>query len=121
MSNGKALHADWGHTGAVVALDLSPDGKTLATTGLDRTLPLWDPATGKELQRVDLPQAAFALAFSPDGKSLFAPYTDWSIGIWEITQLKEVRRLKPEEDKGEAAILVAHGRRFALRCLLTAS
>ena len=55
----------------VGALAWSPDGKTLAHTGLDGTgVRLLDPATGKERRLLDAPTQA--LAFSPDGSLLAA-------------------------------------------------
>ena len=36
-----------GHTSLVRSAAFSPDGKTLVTGGADRSIRLWDPATGK--------------------------------------------------------------------------
>jgi WD40 repeat protein len=62
-----------GHAIGVAGLAFTPDGKTLATAGFDRTLKLSDVATGEELLRfegfsgtVSRPQ------FSPDGRTLAA-------------------------------------------------
>ncbi len=56
-------------------LAFAPDGKSLYVGGVDATLLVLDPATGKEVRRVgrDIPGAE-ALAFAPDGKTLAANY-----------------------------------------------
>ena len=66
----------------------SPDGKTLASSGkdqLDKTIKLWDAATGKEL--ATLKGHAFAVecfAFSPDGKTLASGSFDGKIQLWDV-------------------------------------
>ena len=63
------------HTGEVVALAYSPDGKTLATSGGNRgqrQVLLWDPDTG-QLKSTFLDRAPHAIAFSPDGEALATP------------------------------------------------
>src|SRR5262245_48851719 len=55
------------HGGEVKAVYFSPQGKTLASAGMDGTVRLWDTATGKEIHRLTendwVPEA---VAFSPD-------------------------------------------------------
>jgi hypothetical protein len=57
--------------GNIHSIAFAPDGQTLATTGDDHTIRLWDPATGQERAKLTAggPMIEF-LAFSPDGKWL---------------------------------------------------
>jgi WD40 repeat protein len=55
------------------AVAFAPDGKTLATLGVDGTLGFWDVASGEKLRRYG-PAALgiYNLAYAPDGQALFA-------------------------------------------------
>jgi DNA-binding beta-propeller fold protein YncE len=61
-----------GHTGAVRAVAFSRDGKAIATAGTDKTIRVWDPVTGQQTAKMDMPNGASCVAFSPDGKQLVA-------------------------------------------------
>lgn len=64
------------HLRAIHALALAPRGKELATASIDRTIRLWDPASGKIGETLRTPSGrrgagtTYALAYSPDGKAL---------------------------------------------------
>lgn len=81
----------------ILTIVYSPDGKRIASAGGtpwaaqgvtsgDRTIRIWDIATGKELRRLtDHPTAITCLAFSPDSKFIAgSTLSDQSIRIWEI-------------------------------------
>jgi WD40 repeat protein len=59
-----------GHKGAVRAIVFSRDGKLVATGAADKTVRVWDPTTGQQKIKTDLPGEATGVAFSPDDKKL---------------------------------------------------
>ena len=86
--NGKRIQA------GVLAVAFSPDGQTLVTAGDDDHLSLWDPATGKERDRLDLHEKGVSvLAFSPDGKYLTAGGPAGELTVWRVSDEDERRRL----------------------------
>jgi serine/threonine protein kinase/WD40 repeat protein len=73
-----------GHQGGVPAVEFSPTGTQLASTGKDRTVRLWDleaPHASRVLG--PLPAAGQSLAYHPDGRMLAcADYATGRISLW---------------------------------------
>jgi WD40 repeat protein len=64
----------------------SADGKTLASASWDRTVKLWDVATGQE--RATLlghEDNVSAVAWSPDGKTVASAGFDKTIKLWDVS------------------------------------
>jgi WD40 repeat protein len=64
-------------------LAFSPDGSLLACISRDQTVRLWNPCTGKAVQRLQgHTDYINAFAFSPDGSLLASASSDKTVRLW---------------------------------------
>ncbi|WTZ46425.1 NB-ARC domain-containing protein [Streptomyces sp. NBC_01390] len=72
-------HSDWAN-----AVAFSPDGTWLASASNDRSVRIWDPATGETLHMLTgHTGGVYAVAFNPDGTYLASASNDRSVRIWD--------------------------------------
>jgi WD40 repeat protein/serine/threonine protein kinase len=76
-----------GHSGRIVCLAFSPDGRRLASgSSADYDVKLWDTTTGAEMLALRCePSEPLCLAFSPDGDRLASSSNDGDVKIWDAT------------------------------------
>ena len=83
---GPTLVAQVPHLGRIHAMAYSPDGRTLATAGSDRTVKLWEADRGLLIRTLEGHAGAVRSAvFSADGTRLLSASDDGTVRVWDVT------------------------------------
>jgi WD40 repeat protein len=84
--SGRELLTLAGHSGWVMGLAFSPDGKMLASTSLDGTVKIWSVTPGNETVTVLSPVTGYGsrVAYDPTGRAFATNGGDGSITLWDV-------------------------------------
>jgi len=89
--DGPRFVSSWKYSGeeSATCVSFSPDSATLASTGFDNTVRLWDVKTGQERLKLSGPQGAKgmrAAAYLPGGERIVSVTFEETIQLWDATK-----------------------------------
>jgi hypothetical protein len=101
-----------GHTNFVYAVAFAPDGRHVATGGVDKTVRVFELNTAQQTRLFEgHNNSVTRVAFSPDSRYVFSA-GDNAVHQWEIASGKEVRRFEGHSGLVPAMALSPDGRRL---------
>ncbi|KAM6516800.1 hypothetical protein FSOLCH5_007742 [Fusarium solani] len=117
-----SVESDWnaclqtldGHGRSVLSVAFSADGQRLASGSVDRTVKVWDTATGACVQTLEgHGQSVYAVAFSADGQRLASGSVDKTVKVWDAATGACVQTLKGHGSSVFSVAFSADGQRLA--------
>ena len=83
-----------GQSGPINAVAVSPNGRTIASGSTDKTIALWDIATGQRLHTLrGHGDAVNAVAFNRAGDMLASASSDHTVALWDVATGRRLRTL----------------------------
>jgi WD40 repeat protein len=102
-----------GHTSAISCVIVSSDGRRIVSSAQDKTVRVWDAATGRELVCFKgHNQMVWSVAISPDGRTVASAGADKTIRLWEIETGREINRLEGHNGDVIGVAFLPDGRRL---------
>ncbi len=96
-ATGRELCRLTGHTGHAIDVALSPDGRRVATTAVDRSVRVWDVETARPLAaNRTIPMEECSVTFHPGGALLSLSGRQAGVLVLSAATLEPVARISPE-------------------------
>jgi len=103
-----------GHSAPVTSVAFSPCGHYVLSGSKDKTVKLWDIATGREIRTFKgHSDVVSSVKFSPDDRHIVSTSWDGSVRLWDITSESEVRASREHQYKVNA-VAVSRDGKYAL-------
>ena len=101
-----------GHSGAVVAVALTGDGRRAVSASDDGTLKVWDLESGAELGTLaGHSRPVWSVALTGDGQRAVSASEDGTLKVWDLESGAELRTLKGHSGFVRSVALTGDGQR----------
>jgi GTPase SAR1 family protein/uncharacterized CHY-type Zn-finger protein len=88
-----------GHSEAVYAIVITPNGKQIISGSMDRTLRVWDLASGRCLTTLEgHSDLVEAIVITPDGKQIISGSDDTRLRVWDLASGRCLTTLEGHSD-----------------------
>ncbi len=116
VETGKLIRAFEGHTAEVSGAFFLPDGRQIVSYSPDKTIRIWDAASGKEERQLDLGDhhcAIRCLAITPDGKRFLTNHADFTVRLRDLATGRELHRYQAPPEATPQGVSVSPDGRYA--------
>ncbi|MEP0886166.1 WD40 repeat domain-containing serine/threonine-protein kinase, partial [Trichocoleus sp. ST-U3] len=110
----KLIRSLIGHSWWVYSVAFSPDGETLASGAMDKTVKLWNVHTWQEKHTLKHPSLIKAVTFSPDGHTLASSCDNGDIKLWDVHTWREKYTLKGHSTHSNSIAISPDGQTLAI-------
>jgi WD40 repeat protein len=113
IPRGKVMQGEK-HSARMTKLAVSPDGKSVATFSVDRSIRLW---SAERIESAGVPMignsGALSGAFSVDGAKIVAGYENGEVIVWDVATQTPIHRLPSDEKRVHNVTLSPDGKIIA--------
>ena len=103
-----------GHSDSVSSVAFSPDGSKVASGSYDRTVRVWNVATGQVEQTLEgHSNSVWSVAFSPDGSKVASGSYDSTVRVWNVATGQVEQTLKGHSDSVWSVAFSPNGSKVA--------
>lgn len=106
-----------GHSRTLTSVAYSPDGKQLATSGVDGTVRIWDLESDSEVANLTgHTSAVLSVAFHPNGELVASAGPDGTVRLWDLKSKQESKVVVEHDSAIQSVVFSPDGTRLATAC-----